>query len=153
MLQWLAVGVFINSIAQIPFAFIQGAGRPDLTAKLHLIELPFYLLVLWWLISSYGIEGAAIAWVGRVGFDSLVLFVIAGRLLPRSSHMLWRIMLIIILCGLIMGIAVLAKGIAMKLCILFFILILFGLFSWCVILEPWERDILKNRIRGKKAYA
>jgi len=153
VLQWLAVGVFINSIAQIPFAFIQGAGRPDLTAKLHLIEFPFYLLILWWLISSYGIEGAAIAWVGRAGFDSLVLFAIAGRLLPRTSHMLWYIMLILILCGLIMGIAVLAKVIAMKLCILFFILIIFGLFSWGVILEPWERDILKNRIRGKKAYA
>ncbi len=51
VLQWLAVGVFINSLAQIPFALVQGAGRPDLTAKLHLIELPLYLLALWWLTS------------------------------------------------------------------------------------------------------
>ena len=43
VLQWLAAGVFINSLAQVAFAMIQGAGRPDLTAKLHLLELPFYL--------------------------------------------------------------------------------------------------------------
>ena len=35
VLQWLAVGVLFNSVAQVPFALVQGAGRPDLTAKLH----------------------------------------------------------------------------------------------------------------------
>jgi O-antigen/teichoic acid export membrane protein len=79
VLQWLALGVFINGLSQIPFALLQGAGRPDLTAKLHLIELPCYLLALWWLISTYGVEGAAIAWTARVGVDALVLFVMAQR--------------------------------------------------------------------------
>src|SRR6185369_7424697 len=36
VLQVLAVGVFINGMAQLPFYFIQGAGRPDLPAKFHL---------------------------------------------------------------------------------------------------------------------
>jgi O-antigen/teichoic acid export membrane protein len=84
VLQWLAVGVFLNSLAQVPFALVQGAGRPDLTAKLHLIELPLYLLGLWWLISMYGIEGAAIAWTARVGVDALILFAMAQRLLPGN---------------------------------------------------------------------
>src|SRR6266700_8089164 len=57
VLQWLALGVLLNSLAQIPFALVQGAGRPDLTAKLHLVELPAYLLGLWWLISAYGVVG------------------------------------------------------------------------------------------------
>jgi len=47
VLQLLTVGVFINCHTQVPFGMIQSAGRPDLTAKLDLIELPFYLLVLW----------------------------------------------------------------------------------------------------------
>jgi O-antigen/teichoic acid export membrane protein len=84
LLQWLAVGVFINSLAQIPFALVQGVGRPDLTAKLHLIELPAYLLTLWWLISARGVEGAAIAWTARVGVDALVLFGMTQRLFRGS---------------------------------------------------------------------
>jgi O-antigen/teichoic acid export membrane protein len=73
VLQWLAVGVLINSLAQVPFALVQGAGRPDLTAKLHIVELPFYLIAMWWLIISRGIEGAAIAWTLRALVDALAL--------------------------------------------------------------------------------
>jgi O-antigen/teichoic acid export membrane protein len=72
VLQLLAVGVFINGIAQVPFAFIQ-AGRPDLTAKFHLIELPVYVAALWCAIHWWGIEGAAVAWVGRVAVDAGLL--------------------------------------------------------------------------------
>jgi O-antigen/teichoic acid export membrane protein len=84
VLQWLAVGVLINSLAAIPFALVQGAGRPDLTAKLHLIELPGYLLTLWWLIGARGVEGAAIAWTARMGVDALVLFGMTQRLFRGS---------------------------------------------------------------------
>jgi O-antigen/teichoic acid export membrane protein len=90
VLQWLALGVLINSLAQVPFALVQGAGRPDLTAKLHLIELPVYLLALWWLISTYGVVGAAIAWTARVGVDALVLFVMAQRSFLAGSSRLNR---------------------------------------------------------------
>jgi O-antigen/teichoic acid export membrane protein len=89
VLQWLAVGVFIYSLALVPFALVQGAGRPDLTAKLHLIELPCYLLALWWLIRVHGIEGAAIAWTGRVAVDAVVLLAFSHRLL-RESASAWR---------------------------------------------------------------
>jgi O-antigen/teichoic acid export membrane protein len=84
VLQWLAVGVFINSLAQVPFALVQATGRPDLTAKLHLIELPAYLLTLWWLIGARGVEGAAIAWTARVGVDALVLFWMTRRFFRGS---------------------------------------------------------------------
>jgi O-antigen/teichoic acid export membrane protein len=77
VLQWLAAGVFLNGLALVPFALVQGAGRPDLTAKLHLIEFPAYLLTLWWLISMRGVEGAAMAWTARVAVDALILFAMA----------------------------------------------------------------------------
>jgi O-antigen/teichoic acid export membrane protein len=40
VLRWLALGVFINSFSRLPFALLQAHHRPDLTAKLHMIELP-----------------------------------------------------------------------------------------------------------------
>ncbi|MGA8891041.1 MAG: flippase [Anaeromyxobacteraceae bacterium] len=80
VLQWLAAGVFVNSMGYVPFAFVQGAGRPDLTAKLHFAELPVYAAVLWWAVERFGIEGAAIAWFARVAVDTALLMWISVRL-------------------------------------------------------------------------
>jgi len=73
VLQWLAIGVFINSYAQVPFAFIQGVGRADITAKLHLLELPIYIAMMFWLLNMHGIIGVAIAWLLRAAMDAALL--------------------------------------------------------------------------------
>jgi O-antigen/teichoic acid export membrane protein len=95
VLQILAVGLLLNSLALIPFGFIQGIGRPDMTAKFHLLELPVFLLLLWHGIQQWGIVGAALAWTVRVAADFLLLTlyvsrtkrvdtrVVAGERLPR----------------------------------------------------------------------
>lgn len=73
VLQILAVGVLINSLAQVPYTLVQGMGRPDITAKFHLLELPFYLILLWYGVHYWGIVGAAAAWTVRVSIDGLLL--------------------------------------------------------------------------------
>jgi O-antigen/teichoic acid export membrane protein len=85
VLQWLAIGVFINAIGQAPYAALQGAARPDLIAKVHLIELPIYLATLFVLVRNVGLTGAAIAWTGRVAADAVALIVIARRHLGVST--------------------------------------------------------------------
>jgi O-antigen/teichoic acid export membrane protein len=72
--QWLAVGVLANGLGTLAFAAVQGAGRPDLTAKFHLVELPIYVIALTVLVRHYGIDGAAIAWTLRVSLDTTLLF-------------------------------------------------------------------------------
>jgi O-antigen/teichoic acid export membrane protein len=84
VLKILAMGVLINSVAQIAFALVQGVGRPDLTAKFHLIELPFYFASAWVLLGRWGIAGAAMAWTLRVALDALLLFVAAFKLCSLS---------------------------------------------------------------------
>src|SRR4029077_1180053 len=105
--QWLAVGVFINSLARVPFAAVQALGRPDAIAKLHAIELPLYLGTLCWLLSAYGIYGAAVAWTFRVSLDTLILFAMAGRFVPatmasinRLAGMLGAALLVFLFCSL-----------------------------------------------------
>lgn len=83
-LRWLAAGVFVNCFAHVPFALIQSGGRPDITAKLHLIELPFYILAVWYFTTHLGIEGTAIAWAVRVTVDAICLFVLAHKILPQQ---------------------------------------------------------------------
>ena len=71
--QVLAVGVFANGIASVPFALIQASGRPDITAKIHLIELPFYAAAVYLLTTRLGVLGTAIAWTTRTSLDALLL--------------------------------------------------------------------------------
>jgi len=77
--QWLAAGVAANCLAQVPFTLLHARGRADLPGKLHIAELPLYLIVLFPLIRSYGIEGAAMVWFGRCAVDAVLLFGLAHR--------------------------------------------------------------------------
>ncbi len=147
VLQWLAVGVFINSIAQIPFALVQGAGRPDLTAKMHLIELPFYLLTLWWLLGVYGIKGAAIVWVVRVAVDTLILFVMVRCLLPNTKALMWNSLLRVIIAVCIFIIAGYITCLLLKGVFLIGVLIIFIVVTWLWLLAIEERELLKNFFR------
>ena len=58
---------------------MQGYGRPDLTAKLHLLELILYVPYLWLLIEKHGINGAATAWTIRVAISTAALLYLAQR--------------------------------------------------------------------------
>lgn len=75
--QILALGLVVNGVGHIPAALIQGSGRPDICAKLHLIEFPCYGVVCWYSITRYGIDGAAWAWVFRVCVDTGLLMYMA----------------------------------------------------------------------------
>jgi len=80
VLQILAVGVLLNSLASVPFSTLQAMRRPDLTAKIHLIELPLYLVLLAVLLQHFGIVGAAVAWTTRVGVDFAAIAWMEARL-------------------------------------------------------------------------
>ena len=148
VLQLLAVGVFINSHAQVPFGMVQSAGRPDLTAKLHLIELPFYLLILWWLLDAYGIVGAAIAWVARVAIDTIILFVMAHRLLSAEALFTLRPVLMAGMALFVLALGTVIPGLAMKGLFLLLVLFLFAAVAWFFILATDERNMIRGRLKA-----
>jgi O-antigen/teichoic acid export membrane protein len=141
VVQWLAVGVLANSLALVPFSFVQGVGRPDLTAKLHLLELPFYLGMLFWLIHAYGIEGAAMAWSARTAFDALALFVLARRFLPASTPMRIKTMGLLAAAMATLLLAVLPQHIMPKVTFLLVAILCFVIVTWFLILTPEERSL------------
>jgi O-antigen/teichoic acid export membrane protein len=83
-LRILSVGVLINSLAHIPYTFLEAAGRPDVPAKFHMIELVIHVPIAWWLVGAYGITGAAVAWTARVTLDTILLLLAARRVIPVS---------------------------------------------------------------------
>ena len=76
----LCVGIWINSLAMLPYTLLHARGNPRLTALFHLAELLVYLLLLWWLSSWLGLLGAALAWVARVLLDLVLLQLAVRRL-------------------------------------------------------------------------
>ncbi len=79
VLQILGAAVLVNSLAQVPYAVLQASGRPDIPAKLHLLEVAAYPFLAWWLIRDFGIVGAAWACALRVTVDATLLFAAASR--------------------------------------------------------------------------
>jgi O-antigen/teichoic acid export membrane protein len=77
----LAFGVLMNSLAHIPSSFIVAMGRPDINAKFHMAELLFHVPVAWYLITKFGVTGAAMAWTIRVTIDAYILFLASARIL------------------------------------------------------------------------
>lgn len=78
-LQIMALAALFSGLAQVPFTMLQGRAKADQTAKLHLFELPLYLILLWYLALSHGVLGAAIAWLIRIGIDMLAMFYLCLR--------------------------------------------------------------------------
>jgi O-antigen/teichoic acid export membrane protein len=141
VLQWLALGAFINCLSAAPFAVVQGAGRPDLTAKLHLVELPLYFAGLFWLTKAQGIEGAAIAWTSRLAIDAIVLFVFAKRFLPIPSSSQVQTMLLAAGALCTFGLATLFRGWQVKAIFVGSIFLGFAVITWFFVLSPDERKL------------
>jgi len=92
----LAVAVLMNCLAHVPFTHIQSVGRPDVTAKFHLLELPIYAVMLFFLAKSWGLNGVAVAWLLRVMIDTILLFWFSSRLLPECRFIVTRLPLMIL---------------------------------------------------------
>ena len=86
--QILLLGLWINTLAYIPYAYLQARGRPDLPAKFHVLELLPYVGILWLLVSQVGVTGAAWAWNLRVLVDTLLLFFAARRMSILSKSLI-----------------------------------------------------------------
>lgn len=75
----LALGIFLNGVAFVPFAAIQATGDARSTAYLHLVELALYIPALFACLKLFGLVGAAVAWTVRVGIDLLALLIVARK--------------------------------------------------------------------------
>ena len=144
VLQFLAAGVLVNGMAQVPFAFIQGAGRPDLTAKLHFAELPVYLGLLWWGVSRFGIVGAAVVWMLRTGVDAAALawmtrVVVEPRVRARPLSLGLAASAVVLIAGAFVG------GTWGRVVFLALVLSSFPVLAWRHLLDAGERAALRAR--------
>jgi O-antigen/teichoic acid export membrane protein len=99
--QIVMFGAWSNGVAFIPYGLIQARGRPHVTAKVGLVEIIPYLLLLWLFISTMGLPGAAWAWTIRVTLNCAAL-IFLSRCFSRE---VWRLLPSLLLMGAALTIA------------------------------------------------
>ncbi len=147
VLKWLAFGVLINCVGRIPFVFIQSMGRPDIPAKLFLVELPIYCLTLWFVIGQFGIIGVTAVWVFRIVVDTVAFLITVYRLMPETSLESIKITMKL-LCGMcLLLLLICIDGITEKLVFLLFFVPIYCLFVWYYGIETGEKKKLLSLVK------
>lgn len=150
VLQILLGGALVNSLALCPHSLLRGLGRPDLTAKFHLVELPIFVGLLWFSVERWGLVGAAWSWTFWVCLNAALLFAACSVLhlvparalakngLVRSVAFLFSLASALSLFGWVKA------GMAARMLLGCSLVALFGWMAWCYALEPGDRNILKT---------
>jgi len=146
VLQLLALGVLLNGLASIPFAFIQGMGKPYVTAKFHVIELVFYVPCAWLMISKFGIIGAAFAWMLRVSIDAILLHNFSARYLVsqpgKDNH--FALHLVLSISVLLVGLSLFS--VIVKIVYLGVVMLVFSLLVWRLFFDDVERYTIMSKL-------
>ncbi len=145
ILQLLAAGVFYNSFAQVTFTFIQGIGRADITAKLNIIEIPIYLLAMWFGIKQWGIYGAALVWFLRAFIDNILLFLISERFATRFID--FKIIILFFIMPLLFIVPVILMNLYAKIVFTVLVLLVLVIISWKYVLLKEEKIFLLEKLR------
>lgn len=95
----LLLGAWVNALTFAPYALLQGQGRPDLTAKLHLAQALPYFALLYLLTHQFGLIGAAAAFAIRSMFDFVILVLISPMQRSTLAKLLPTFALVVISCG------------------------------------------------------
>jgi O-antigen/teichoic acid export membrane protein len=85
LMRLITVSVFLSCLGRVPFALLQGVGRADLTAKLHLVALPTYAVLLVWLTRAYGPIGVAACTSIRALVHLVALLALSRRVMPPPA--------------------------------------------------------------------
>ena len=131
VMQLLAAGAFFTGLSFIPSALIQAVGQPRKVGVLFAIELPLFLLGLWWGVRVGGTSGAALAWSIRALVDLIVLMVIAVPSLPDGRAVLRQLALPALGTLVVLGgaFATRALGLPLRLAILALVLVPFVIWA------------------------
>jgi O-antigen/teichoic acid export membrane protein len=147
VLQWLAVGALINSVGYVGFAVLQGVGRADLTGKLNLVELPFYVVTIWILATRLGLAGVAMAWTLRVFLDTLALWIMARRSVASDRKLLHTPVTTWLVMGLALLVGALLPGTVPRVAYVFACAAVYLPVAWFGLVTAGERDAVRRMLR------
>jgi len=147
VMRWLAAGIFVYSLSFVPFSLLQGVGRPDVSAKLHLAEIPLTIVLAWVLMKHFGMQGAGVAWFVRCVFETGAMALLANRFAPGSGCAIRRSAGVTAVALLFMVAMAMMPSFLVRLALYPLELAAFLLLSWRWLLAADERTALVAWIR------
>lgn len=78
--QIFAAGRLISILGPICGSLLSGRGRPDIVSKIYMFHLPVNTAVVWFMVSRWGITGAALSEAFRSVLDTALLFYFSARI-------------------------------------------------------------------------
>jgi O-antigen/teichoic acid export membrane protein len=140
----LIVGFAFGLFAPIVGTMLEAKGRPDVLAKVYLVELPFNVLVVVLFTRYGGLWGAAASFTVRTILETLVLWVIlyrtdaamSARLLARDLVRLSPMILgLLVAASFVDGRAFTAGAVSTTVCLVS----AWCAFSWFIIMDSVDR--------------
>ncbi len=150
VLQILALGMLINSVALIPFSLLQGVGRPDLTGIFSLIEVLFQAGLCWLLVRDFGIVGAAMAYFLRAILDALLMFGAVFWIRSVSLRSLLRqgmsrtLFAVFVLAFCLAALWAAHGPLLVQVPLAATLVLVFALVCWTHVLDHRDRDLVAN---------
>jgi len=148
VMRWLAAGIFVYSLSFVPFSLLQGVGRPDISAKLHLVEIPFAAGLAWMLMKKFGIEGAGIAWLIRCVVETVVMTILAQRFARGSGRMIGRSAIMTVFALLLMLGMALVPSFMSRLLLFPVVVYVYMVLGWFWLLAADERQVIRSVVSG-----
>ncbi|MDR3626868.1 MAG: flippase [Ignavibacteriaceae bacterium] len=146
VLQYLALGILMNSMSSIPNNFFQGIGKPKIPTIINLLELPIYLPSMWFAIKYFGINGAAISYFIAAGIDAFAMFVVANKLFKIAfKSNFYMLLSITLLLALIFPFII--NGVFLKIIIALVFLIIYLTIVWNFFLSQEEKLYISAKLK------
>lgn len=146
ILQLLAIGILMNSLSLIPNNFFQGIGKPRIPTLINLAEFPFYILLMWFLIHSYGIKGAAFTFMLMAAIDAAIMYFTARKMFGiRFESKIFSLLFFIMISAL--TIPVILDDAMLKVIIFGLTITVYLILTWNKFLTAEEKNFIHSKLR------
>jgi len=147
VMRWLVAGIFVYSLSFVPFSLLQGVGRPDVSAKVHLVLIPVSIALAYVLMKQHGMEGAGIAWFIRCVLETVAMTVLAHRYAPGSGGAIGRSAGAVLVALLLMVGVALVPSFLWRLAVVSVEMGLFLALGWTWLLSTEDRQAMVGMVR------
>jgi O-antigen/teichoic acid export membrane protein len=148
ILQFLAVGILMNSMSLIPNIFFQGIGKPKVPTLINLVEFPIYLLTMWFSIKNFGINGAAFTFMTMATLDAIAMYFFANKMRHIKIHSKpIYLSLMVMVLGLLLPFLI--NNVYMKSVYVIIFISVFIITSWKFFLSAEEKSFIVSNLQTK----
>ena len=118
-----------------------------------MLELLMYVPLAWFLVSTMGITGGAMAWTLRIGLDCLLPFGVSWKLYNMSPRvftengLLRGVMVLSVLTAMLLIILSLNWATIFQTSVVTVLMVLFALTSWQYVLDIKDKEFISSAVR------